>query len=191
MAAARNSAEEKRGQKGRVRLLRARGSTEFGEVATSSTTQGLCLGDRKVRSQVIGENQSRLHRRGTVGKVRKRGKRASDRRKKTVQRFRVKFGKERIASRLPCLSFGLGDDRRSMSGSRDVSQTIFLTSVSGSKSLTSFTNRFFNFSIPPKFRMASDAAERGERFGRIQCQRSKDSSSSEINREEYFSSEGQ
>ena len=69
------------------------------------------------------------------------------------------------------------DDRRSMSGSGDVSLAIFITSVSSSESLTSFTNRFFHFSGPPGFRMAFDAAERNGRFGRIQCQRSKGSSS--------------
>ena len=50
---------------------------------------------------------------------------------------------------------------------------ISIASVSGSKSLTSFTDRFFHFSKPPGFRMAFDAAERNERFGRIQFQRSK------------------
>ena len=45
------------------------------------------------------------------------------------------------------------------SGSADVSLTIFITSVRGSKGLTSFTNRFFHFSGPPGFRLAFDAAE--------------------------------
>ena len=63
-----------------------------------------------------------------------------------MHRFRVRFGRERRASRLPCLSLSLGDDRRSTSESRDVSLAIFITSVSGSQSLTSFTNRFFHFS---------------------------------------------
>ena len=54
---------------------------------------------------------------------------------------------------------------------------IFITSVSGSKSLASFTNRFFHLSRPPGFRRAFDAAERNGRFGRIQCQRGKESSS--------------
>ena len=46
----------------------------------------------------------------------------------------------------------------------------FITSVSGSESLTSFTNRTFHLSGPPGFRMVFDAAERNERFGRIQYQ---------------------
>ena len=62
-------------------------------------------------------------------------------------------------------------------GSGGVSLTIFIASVSGSKSLTSFTNRFFDFSGPPGFRLVFDAAKRNERFGRIQCQRSQESSS--------------
>ena len=81
------------------------------------------------------------------------------------------------SKRLPCLSLGLGDDRQSTSRSEDVSLTIVITSVSGSKSLTFFANRFIHFSRPPGFRMAFDAAEKNGRFGRIQCQRSKESSS--------------
>ena len=69
----------------------------------------------------------------------------------------------------------------STSGSGDVSLAIFITSVSGSESLASFTNRFY-FSGPPGFKMAFDAAERNGRFGRIQCQRGKKSSSSRAKR---------
>ena len=54
---------------------------------------------------------------------------------------------------------------------------IFITSVSGSESLASFTNRFFHLRRPPGFRMAFDAAERNGRFGCIQYQRAKESSS--------------
>ena len=72
---------------------------------------------------------------------------------------------------------GVGDDRRSASGSGDVSLAIFITSVSGNESLASFTNRFFHFSGPPGFRIAFDAAERNGRFGRIQCQIGTESSS--------------
>ena len=41
---------------GRVRLLRARGSAELEKIASGSAMQGLWLGDRKVRSQIIGKN---------------------------------------------------------------------------------------------------------------------------------------
>ena len=54
---------------------------------------------------------------------------------------------------------------------------IFIASVSGSESLASFTNCTFHLSRPPGFRMAFDAAERNERFGRIHCQSGKESSS--------------
>ena len=67
---------------------------------------------------------------------------------------------ERRASHLPCLSLGLGDDGRGASRSGDVGLAIFITSVSGSKSLASFTNRTFHLSRSPGFRMAFDAAER-------------------------------
>ena len=44
--------------------------------------------------------------------------------------------------------------------------------------VASSTNRTFHLSSPPGFRRAFDAAERNGRFGRIQCQRAKESSSS-------------
>ena len=131
-------------------------------------------------SQVISEDRSRLPVRGTVGKARRggrRGRRASDRTKERVHRFRVRFGREKRVSHLPCFSLGLGDDRRGASGSGDISLAIFITSVSGSESLASSTNRFFHLSVPPGFRMAFDAVERNGGFGRIQYQRSKESSS--------------
>ena len=45
------------------------------------------------------------------------------------------------------------------------------------QSLASFTNLTFHLSRPPGFRRAFDAGERNERFGRIQCQTDKESSS--------------
>ena len=56
-----------------------------------------------------------------------------------------------------------------MPGSRDENLTIFITSISGSESLASFTSRFFHFRRPSDLRLAFDAAERNEKFGRIQC----------------------
>ena len=69
-AAARNSVGEEEGAKGRVRLLRARGSAELGKVASGSATQGLWLGDRKMETLVIGEDRSPLPGRKTVREVR-------------------------------------------------------------------------------------------------------------------------
>ena len=68
MAAERNSAGEGEA-KGRVRLHEARGSAELAKVTSGSATQGLWLGDRKVGSQVIGEDRCRLPGRRTVGEV--------------------------------------------------------------------------------------------------------------------------
>ena len=65
----------------------------------------------------------------------------------------------------------LSDDKQGMSGSGDVSLSIFITSVSSSKSLKSFTNCFFYFSGTPGYRMAFDAVKKNEKFIRIQCQR--------------------
>ena len=56
--------------------------------------------------------------------------------------------------------------------------TIFVASVSYSENLTSFINRFFHFSGPLGFRLTFDAADENERFGHVQCQRSKENSSS-------------
>ena len=77
-------------------------------------------------------------------------------------------------------------DRRGAPRSGDVSLAIFITSVSGSKSLTSFTNCFFHLSRPPGFRRAFDAAERNGRPGRIQSQRGKESSSREKRKRRIF-----
>ena len=73
VAAARNSMEKKREERG-VIFLKICGLAGFEQVFSGSTTQGLCLGDRKVRSQVLGVDQSRLHRKRAVGKVRRKGR---------------------------------------------------------------------------------------------------------------------
>ena len=52
-----------------MRLLRAGGSAEIGKAASGSATSGLWLGDRKVGSQVGGEDRSRLPRRKQLGKL--------------------------------------------------------------------------------------------------------------------------
>ena len=54
---------------GQVKLLRARRSAELGKIASGSATQGLWLRDRKLGSQVIDEDRSRLPGRETVGEV--------------------------------------------------------------------------------------------------------------------------
>ena len=88
-------------------------------------------------------------------------RRASNRMKKKYTDLGLDVGeRKRRASRLPCLSIGLGDDRRDMSGSGDGSLTIFITSVSACESLTSVTNRFFQLSGPPGLKLAFDAAKR-------------------------------
>ena len=99
--------------KGRVRFLGARGSAELRKVASASATQDLWLRYRKVGSQVTGVDQSRFPERRTVRDIRRGprgGRRTSDRTKKRVCRFRVRFERKKRASRLPCLSLGLGND---------------------------------------------------------------------------------
>ena len=75
-----------------MRLLRARGSAELGKVVSGSASQGLWPGDRKVGSQLIGEHRSRLPGRGTVGEVKRGGRRASDRTKESMHILGVGFG---------------------------------------------------------------------------------------------------
>ena len=168
-----------------MRLLRASGSAELGKVASDSAMQGLWLSDRKVESQLIGEGRSRLPRRGTLGKLGEKEKEPATERKREYTDFGRE--KEQVADRQGqgcrsswrafVLSLGLDDDRRSTSGSGEINLAIFITSVSGSESLTSFTNLFFHFRRPPGFRMAFDPDERNGRFGRIQCEGSQVASS--------------
>ena len=68
-----------------MRLLGARGSAESGKVASGFAAQGLWLADRKVGSQVVGEDRSQLPGRGTVGEVR-RGERRTSVRTKEVRK---------------------------------------------------------------------------------------------------------
>ena len=56
----------------RMRLFGARGSVEHEQVASGFVTQGLWVGNKKVGSQVVGEDRSRLPERETVGKVRRK-----------------------------------------------------------------------------------------------------------------------
>ena len=49
---------EKRESKRTSETPQSRGSAELGKVVTGSATQGLCLKDREVRSQVIGEDRN-------------------------------------------------------------------------------------------------------------------------------------
>ena len=87
--------ERERKAKGQVRLLQGRGSVELREVASGSATQGLWLRNGKVGSQVSGIDRSRFPGRRGVGEVRRgrgrQGRWASDRAKKRVHRFDVRF----------------------------------------------------------------------------------------------------
>ena len=62
-----------------------------------------------------------------------------------------------------------------MSGGRNISLTIFIAAMSGSKSLMPLSYRFFHFRRPPGLRLAFDAAVRNGKFGLIYCQRRKES----------------
>ena len=149
-----------------MRLLRARGSGELGQVASGSATQG-----KKVAFQVVGEDWSRFPGRGTVDEVGKVGRwerRAIDRTEGRVQRFRAKFRREE--SMLPAMPQPwLWQWQTRHVGSRNVNLTIFNAYMSGSKSL--------HLSLQQTTRLKVDGAEGNGKFGRIQCQKSKESSS--------------
>ena len=128
-----------------------------------------------MRSQVSGIDRSQFPGRRTVGEVKVGERRASDRAEKRVYRFGVDLVEREEQVVCHASALAMTDEARREGG--DVSLAIFITSVSGSESLTSFTNRTFYLSRSPGFWRAFDAAERNERFGRIQCQRGKESSS--------------
>ena len=64
-----------------------------------------------------------------------------------------------------------------MSGGRDVSLMIFITSMSGTKSLKSFAYRISRFRGASGLRLAFDAAQRNGKFDHIWYQRSEGSCS--------------
>ena len=64
-----------------------------------------------------------------------------------------------------------------MSGDKDANLTIFIDSISSSKSVTSFAYYIFLFRSIPDWRLVFDATERNGKLGRIQCRRNKESSS--------------
>ena len=84
------------GAERRMRLLRARGSAEHGNVASGFATQGLWLGERKNGISASRQRLSRPPGRRTVGRV-ERG-RASDRTQERIHRFRVRFSREKSMS---------------------------------------------------------------------------------------------
>ena len=106
--------ERERRPKRRVRLLRARGSAEFREVSSGSATQCLWLRNGKVGSQVSGIDPSRFPGRRTVGKIRRGGRRASDRAKKRMHRFRVDLGEreEQVVCHASVLALAMTDEAR-------------------------------------------------------------------------------
>ena len=65
---------------------------------------------------------------------------------------------------MPCLICGFGNDAPDISRGGNVSLSLFVTSVSGSKSFASFSNHFFNFVKPPGLELALDVAKRKGRF---------------------------
>ena len=177
----------KREQKKRMRLFRARGLGELGQVASGSATQDLLLGNKTVGSQVVGKDWL-----GKLGKEEDEEKELATERRKEYTDLGSDLG-ERQACRLPCFSLGFGDDRRGMSGNRDLSLTIFFTSMSGSKSFTTPPYSSFHFRRPPVLRLAFDAAKREEKehLTAISARQVKIAAAEEREREGYSSAEEQ
>ena len=75
-------------------------------------------------------------------------------RRREYSHFGLDLGEreEQVACYASCLSLDFGDDRLDMSGNKDAGLTIFITTMGRSKSLISFTNRFFHFRRPPGLR---------------------------------------
>ena len=82
-------------------LFMAYGSAELGQVASGSATQSLCLGNRKVGSQVVGVDRSRIPRRGAVGKE-EEGRKKSQR--QNEGKNRLLKDRERETSMWPVMS---------------------------------------------------------------------------------------
>ena len=80
-----------------------------------------------------------------------------------------------------------------MLGSRDVIVTIFITSMSSSKSLTSFACRFFHFRKPPGLRLTLTWPKGMENLAAFSARKVKRASVRErdVERKEYSSAEEQ
>ena len=134
-------------------------------------------------SQVIGEDRSRLSGRG--------GRRASDRTKERVHRFRVRFDEreEQIACYASALTLAMTDEAR-----REAEMSAWQSSsllLAGSKSLSSFTNRFFHFSGPSGFRLVFDRPKRMEDLAAFSAREVKRAAAEQREKDKYSSAEGQ
>ena len=90
---------------------------KLGKVISGSVTQGLCLGNRKVGSQVIGEDRSRFSGRRTVGKLGKEedqeGEPATGRRREyTNLEFDLGEREEQVVCYASALALAMTDDER-------------------------------------------------------------------------------
>ena len=90
-----------------MKFFRARDPAEIRQVTSGSTTQNLCLKDRRVRSRVGDTNRWRISRRGAVGKVRGGGGRSgriSNKSKVRIDWLRISFKRDEHIS---CHALGL------------------------------------------------------------------------------------
>ena len=101
--------------------------------------------------------------------------------------------RKKIERRRECtdLALDLGEREEQVVCSGDVSLVIFITSVSGSDSLASFTNRTFHLSRPPALEGRLMRLKEMEDLAAFSAREEKRAAAEERERVEYFSAERQ
>ena len=159
-----------------MRLLRARGSAKLGMIFSGSATQGFLAEKRKSEISANRRRPKPIPWENSLGKLGEEEDEPAIERRREYTDLGLDLGEreEQVVCHTSVLALAMTDEARR---DADISLAIFITSVSGSESLASFTNHSFHLIRPPGFRIGFDAAERNGRFGRIQCQRGKKISS--------------
>ena len=101
---------EKKRAKGRVRLLRARGSAELRKVASGFATQSLWLRNGKLGSQEGGVDRSRFPGRGTAMEVRREGRQG--RTEYTDLGLNLGKREEQVVCHVSALDLAMADEAR-------------------------------------------------------------------------------
>ena len=95
-------------------LLRARGKAELGKIVSGSTTHGLWLRDRKVESQVMGEDRSQFNGKGTVGMLGEEEEEPATEQRREYTDLGLDLGEreEQVACRASALAMAMTDEAR-------------------------------------------------------------------------------
>ena len=73
------------------------------------------------------------------------------------------------AEHVACHALAITDEVCREAVDRELSLKLLITFMSESKTLTSFSYRFFRVGRPPGLGLTFEATKRNEKFGRIQC----------------------